>query len=124
MKHIQKHLGRKLDKSEIYDIGVQIKGSQNDIQIKEKAIINAVENMTKYNKNKNIDFLIKLMNDEKSLDTIKMIFEEKNIISKLNSMSNDNRKKAIETIGEVLNNQKYNNLEHEDKSCNIDLEEK
>lgn len=124
MKYIQKHLGRKLDKSEIYDIGIQIKGNQNDLQIKEKAVINAVEKMSKYNKNRNIDFLIKLMNDEKTLETIQMIFEEKNIIKQLNSMTNDKRKKAIETIGNVLNNEKYKNLESETESCKIELEEK
>ena len=85
------------------DIKAQIRGNVTNIKAKESIVINKIKKME--DKNKNIDLLIKLFEDEETLRTL-AILEETDLISELNSVAEQKRRKTVQSIGEVLEKRK------------------
>lgn len=97
------NLSEELSEEEIMDIKAQIRGNVTNIKAKESIVINKIKKME--DKNKNIDLLIKLFEDEETLRTL-AILEETDLISELNSVAEQKRRKTVQSIGEVLEKRK------------------
>lgn len=97
------NLSEELSEEEIIDIKAQIRGKVTNTKAKESIIINKIKKMA--DKNKNIDLLIKLFEEEETLRTL-AILEETDLITELNSVPEEKRRKTVESIGEVLEKRK------------------
>lgn len=106
ISYIQTFLGRDITDKERTDIEAQIKGYADNIQVKESLLINKIKRLPNKNKKENMDLLIKILSDNKTLETLVML-DESNLIEQFNSMSDRTRKKTIESIGEVIAKRKY-----------------
>lgn len=98
-----KNLSEELSEEEIIDIKAQIRGKVTNTKAKESIVINKIKKMA--DKNKNIDLLIKLFENEETLRTL-AILEETDLISELNSVPEEKRRKTVKSIGEVLEKRK------------------
>lgn len=103
IRAIQTYARKELSKQEIVDIDEQIRGRSNNSQIKENILINSIKNIPEKNKNKIMDLLIKVIENNENLETISML-DELGLIEKLNEMSKEKREKSIKTIEKVLEN--------------------
>lgn len=94
-----KNISSKISEEQIEDIRSQIKGDASSTKVKENILISKIKNLK--GKNSKIDLLIKLLDDEQTLETLQMI-QDSNLIEILNSMPEEKRRDSIETIESVL----------------------
>lgn len=93
------NFSEELTDKQIEDIKAQIKGNVSNTQVKENILIGKIKKIS--DKNRNIDLLIKILENEETLETI-AILDEINLIEKLNSIPKEKRRKTIEVIGGTL----------------------
>lgn len=105
IKSIQTYSRKQLSKQEVIDIDEQIRGNFNNVQIKENMLINAIKKIPENNKSRNIDFLIKILENEETLRTLAML-DEAGLIEMFNEIPEEKREKTINSIGNVLEKRK------------------
>lgn len=93
------NISSELSEEQIEDIRSQIKGNVSDTKVKENIIMSKVKKLK--DKNNKMDILIKLLDDEQTLETLQMI-QESNLIEVLNSMPEEKRQDSIEAVESVL----------------------
>lgn len=105
IKAIQIYSRKQLSKAEIIDINEQIRGESNNVQIKENILVNAIKKIPENNKVRSINFLIKVLNNKETLQTLSML-DESGLIEKFNEIPEEKREKTIDFIGNALDKRK------------------
>lgn len=102
IRAIQIYSGKQLTKEEIIDIDEQIRGTSNNIQIKENTIINLIKKLPKENKKEKIDILAEILQNEGRFETIKEL-KESGFLEKIEKIPEEKRQKIIGAIGDTIN---------------------
>lgn len=106
IKSIQTYARKSLTKDEIIDIDEQIRGISENSQMKENIIIKLIKELPKEDKNKKIDMLTEILQDQKLYETIKQL-KESGLVETLKNSPKEKRKKTIGIINSAVEKNKY-----------------
>ena len=101
IKSIQTYARKSLTKDEIIDIDEQIRGISENSQMKEDTIIKLIKELPKEDKNKKIDMLTEILQDQKMYETIKQL-KESALLETLKKLPKEKREKTIEAINNAV----------------------
>ena len=101
IKSIQTYARKSLTKDEIIDIDEQIRGISENSQMKENIAIKLIKELPKEDKNKKIDMLTEILQDQKLYETIRKL-KESGLIENLKKTPKEKREKTIETINNAV----------------------
>ena len=107
IKSIQTYARKSLTKDEIIDIDEQIRGISENLQMKENIIIKLIKELPKEDKNKKIDMLTEILQDQKLYETIKQL-KESGLVETLKNSPKEKREKTIDIINSAVEKNKYN----------------
>lgn len=97
IKSIQTYSRKSLTKDEIIDIDEQIRGISENSQMKENIAIKLIKELPKEEKNKKMDLITEILQDQKLYETIRKL-KESGLIENLKKTPKEKREKTIETI--------------------------
>ena len=121
IRAIQTYSRKELSRQEVVDIDEQVRGKSDNIQLKENMINGLLKKIPEQDKKRNMDSLINILKDNKSVETLTML-EESGLIQKLNELSKDKRSKTVDVINNIMTKKKYNVVEKSPKIKNKTIE--